>query len=440
MRVYFDSVGCRLNQSEMDSLARRLAAAGGLVAGGPAQAEVVVLNTCAVTREAERDSRSAARRLHALSPRAQLVLTGCWATLAAGEAGALPGVCQVVTNEGKDSLLRLLAPDLRRAQRAPDTCPEGCQTVASSLRRRTRAFLKVQDGCDSHCTFCVTRLARGASRSRPLPDIVAEARALRAGGVKEIVLTGVQLGAYGRDGGLGSSLAHLLRALLDETDVPRLRLSSLEPWDLPASFFDMWGDPRLCPQLHLPLQSGAAGTLRRMARRTTPQAYAALVDAARSAIPDLALTTDVIVGFPGESDSEFEESLRFVERTQFAGVHAFRFSPRAGTPAARLGDRLPAHIVRERMGALRGVAEASADAFRRMLIGRTLPVLWERAPRASPAGPVWHGLTHNFQHVHCAARPGLANRILPTRLAALEGEIFVGHPAGPEGLSPVSQD
>jgi len=440
MRVFFESVGCRLNQSEMDSLAARLAAAGGLAAAGPAQTEVIVLNTCAVTREAERDSRSAARRLHALSPHAQLVLTGCWSTLAPREAGALPGVSQVVANRGKDSLLGLLAPDLHRARHAPQASADGCQTAARSPRRRTRAFLKVQDGCDNHCTFCVTRLARGACRSRPLADIVAEARALSAGGLQEIVLTGVQLGAYGRDGSGEASLAGLLRALLDETEVPRLRLSSLEPWDLPASFFDMWGDPRLCPQLHLPLQSGAAGTLRRMARRTTPQTFAALVDAARNAIPDLALTTDIIVGFPGESDGEFEESLLFIERMQFAGTHAFHFSPRAGTPAARLGDRPPAHIVRERMGALREVSEDSANAFRRTLIGRTLPVLWERAPRTSPAGPMWHGLTNNFQHVRCVARPGLANRVLPTRLVALDGGIFIGHPAGPEGGSPASQD
>lgn len=432
MRVFFDTVGCRLNQSEMDSLAAEFHAAGDEILARPAQAEVVVLNTCAVTREAERDSRSAARRLHALAPQARLVLTGCWATLAAGEAHALPGVSRVVANAGKAALREGLTGAQRDALigRAAPPAP----------RRRTRAFLKVQDGCDNCCTFCVTRLARGASRSRPLLDVLADARELHARGAQEIVLTGVQLGAYGREWGRGPALEGLLRALLEHTEVPRLRLSSLEPWDLAASFFELWANPRLCPHLHLPLQSGASGTLRRMGRRITPEGYARMVEGARRAIPDVAITTDVIVGFPGESRLEFEESLRLVEEMRFADVHAFRFSPRAGTAAARFGDRPVPNQVRARMAMLREVTQASSEAFRSALLGRTLPVLWEREPHSTPNGLQWHGLTHNFQRVQCAARAGLANRILPTRLAALENGVFLSLPATDSSEPTVCQD
>jgi threonylcarbamoyladenosine tRNA methylthiotransferase MtaB len=231
-----------------------------------------------------------------------------------------------------------------------------------------------------------------------------------------------------------------LHALLKHTDVPRLRLSSLEPWDLPASFFDLWADPRLCPHLHLPLQSGAPGTLRRMGRRITPEAYARLVDGARRAIPDVAITTDVIVGFPGESHLEFAQSLRLIEEMRFADVHAFRFSPRPGTAAARFGDRPAPNEVCARTAMLREVTQASSEAFRRALLGRTLPVLWEREPHSTPDGPQWHGLTHNFQRVQCAARAALANRILPTRLAALEDGVFLGLPAPDPSEPAVCQD
>jgi len=273
-----------------------------------------------------------------------------------------------------------------------------------------------------------------------LLEVLEDARELHARGAQEIVLTGVQLGAYGRERGRGPALEGLLRALLDQTDVPRLRLSSLDPWDLPASFFDLWSDPRLCPHLHLPLQSGAPGTLRRMGRRITPEAYARLVLGARRAIPDLAITTDVIVGFPGESSLEFEQSLRLIEEMRFADVHAFRFSPRPGTAAAHFGEHPAPNEVRARMAMLREVTQASSDAFRRALLGRTLPVLWEREPHSTPDGSQWHGLTHNFQRVQCAARTGLANRILPTRLVALEGGVFLGLPAPDPSEPAVCQD
>lgn len=429
MRISCESIGCRLNQSEMASLAARFHAAGGEVVVHPAAADVIVLNTCAVTREADRDSRSAARRLHVLAPQAQLILTGCWATLAASEAGTLPGVARVVENARKESLPELLG--LKPNPGLPALMPHAPAARADLAppRRRTRAFIKVQDGCDNHCTFCITRLARGASRSRAIPDILREARALQVEGIQEVVLTGAQLGAYGRDLSPRCSLQDLLRALLDQTHMPRIRLSSLEPWGVRESFFDLWRDSRLCPHLHLPLQSGDADTLRRMARRTTPEAYADLVNAARRAVPEMAITTDVIIGFPGETAAEFEHGLRFIERMQFAGLHAFHFSPRPGTPAAHLPDRPPVPEVRTRMAALQEVARASAAAYRRRQVGQTVPVLWERDAHLTPAGAEWHGLTPNFQRVRSAARPGLANRILPTLLTALEGETFVGLPA-----------
>ena len=263
-------------------------------------------------------------------------MTGCWASLEPQAAAALPRVSNVVINQRKDNLVRdLLAPDRPLFDAEPLA-----RTPLPGLRQRTRAFIKVQDGCDNRCTFCITTIARGRSRSRPIADVCRDIDAALAGGAREIVLTGVHLGAWGKD--LGMDLRRLVHAVLSRTDVPRLRLSSLEPWDLDREFFDLWEDPRLCPHLHLPLQSGCAATLRRMARRTTPRSFRLLLEAARDLIPEVAITTDVIAGFPGETEAEFEESLAFVREMEFAGGHAFTYSPRPGTAAARRPDQIAA--------------------------------------------------------------------------------------------------
>jgi threonylcarbamoyladenosine tRNA methylthiotransferase MtaB len=295
------------------------------------------------------------------------------------------------------------------------------------LRQRTRAFIKVQDGCDNHCTFCVTTVARGEGRSRPLADVIADIHSALDGGTKEIVLTGVHLGSWGQE--LGYHLRDLVQAILRETDTPRLRLSSLEPWDLDANFFQLWEDERLCQHLHLPLQSGCASTLRRMARKTTPASFRDLVAAARQIMPEAAITTDVIAGFPGETDEEFAGSLEFIREMDFAGGHAFTYSPRPGTRAARLANQVRHEVRKERNAVLRGVFEEGARAYRQRFLGQETSVLWESVTQMDGQGWQMQGLTGNYLRVTANApqpRWNLLERVLLTRQTqtGLSGEII----------------
>jgi threonylcarbamoyladenosine tRNA methylthiotransferase MtaB len=417
MQIYVSSLGCKLNQSEMDALAAQLASAGHAVVTSPQEADLCVLNTCAVTHVAAQKSRQALRRLHRANPGARLVATGCYAELSPAELDVLPGVQLLVGNQDKEQLAVLID---------KTTTAPGAEYPVSNLPRpvpytRTRAFVKIQDGCDNACTYCIIRVARGPQRSRAPDQVLAEVRARLAAGHQETVLTGVHLGAYGRDrtgDDLGADLWTLVGRILAETGVPRLRLSSIEPWDLPEWALRLWDDPRLCRHLHLPLQSGCDATLDRMARRYTTAEFAALMEAVRAAIPDLAVTTDVIVGFPGETEGEFHDSLAFVRAMKFARVHVFPYSLRPGTPAAKLPDQVPPPARAERAASMRAIAAASDRAFRQRFVGRTLNVLWESSQQGE-TGPVWSGLTDNYLRVYTASSADLGNRRTATQLIAL---------------------
>ncbi len=421
MKVYLDTVGCRLNQSEIEALAGQLRAAGCELTAQPADADLVVVNTCAVTAAAASDSRQKVRQA-ARAGAKEIVVTGCWATLDPQAAAALPGVGRVVSNAQKDTLALDL---LRLPPEAFDLEPLARQPLPGA-RLRTRAFIKAQDGCDNRCTFCVTSLARGASRSRSIDQVLSDVRAAVHGGSQEIVLTGVHLGSWGQDFSPAARLGELVAAVLHSGAATRLRLSSLEPWDLDADFFSLWQDPRLCRHLHLPLQSGCAATLWRMARKTSPAAFAALVEAARAAIPGVAVTTDVIVGFPGESETEFEESLRFVEAMDFAAGHVFAYSPRPGTAAARLPAQVPAAERKARSAQMRAALARAEAAYQARFIGSVLPVLWESAAGLGPQGWRMNGLTDNYLRVSAHAGQRLWNQITPVRLSSLQDRGIYG--------------
>ena len=277
---------------------------------------------------------------------------------------------------------------------------------------RTRAFLAVQDGCDHACTYCITRVLRGPARSRPLDDAVQAARDLVAQNAQEIVLTGVSLGAYGRDLGMAAGLATLVAAIVQTTGVPRLRLSSVEPWDVDDALLRLFENPRLCRQLHLPLQSGSDAVLKRMGRRINTAQFAALVDAARAISPDIAITTDVIAGFPGETEADFAASLDFVTRMAFARLHVFPYSARPGTPAVRLPDPVPAAVRTERAARMRALGEQLATEYRLKFIGQILPVLWEQRDEAGS----WRGLTDNYLEVVMQSERDLYNQITPAKV------------------------
>jgi len=408
MQVYLESLGCRLNTAETEALARRFAGAGYNVVSAPGAADVIVLNSCAVTAQAARKSRRRLRTLHRLSPHARMAVVGCWATEDVTRAAALPGVAWAIPNTEKARVVEIITGvDARPAAWSPGRWGH------------TRVFLAVQDGCDHACTYCITRILRGPARSRPLDDAMQAARELVAQGAQEIVLTGVSLGAYGHDLGLDHGLAMLVEAVLQTTAVPRLRLSSVEPWDVGEALLHKWANPRLCRQLHIPLQSGSDAVLKRMGRRIDSEQFAALVDAARAVSPDIAITTDVIVGFPGETESDFATSLDFVTRMAFARLHVFPYSERPGTPAVRLPDPVPAAVRTERAARMRALGEQLAAEYRLKFIGQTLPVLWEQQDEAG----CWRGLTDNYLEVVVQAEADLYNRVTMTHLTALHGRV-----------------
>jgi threonylcarbamoyladenosine tRNA methylthiotransferase MtaB len=421
MKIFLDTIGCRLNQAEIETLAGQFRAAGHEIVPEAAGADLVVVNTCTVTTEAASDSRAAIRRAKRLGA-GELVVTGCWATLEPGKAAALPGVTRIIPNIRKDNLV---VDVLGLSQQAFELEPIARQPLPG-LHQRTRSFIKAQDGCDNACTFCITTLARGASRSRPVDNIVEDINSALEGGAREIVLTGVHLGSWGLDLMPTRCITDLISALLTRTSVPRLRLSSLEPWDLEADFFHLWRDPRLCRHLHLPLQSGSASVLRRMRRKTTPDEFARLAEAAREAITDVAITTDVIVGFPGETEDEFAETLAFIKSIQFAGGHVFSYSPRPGTPAANMKGQVRGEIVKKRSAVLRGILAESSEVFHRNFIGRTMPVLWEARSIFTDKGWQIEGLTDNYIRVTATAPEPRWNQVDQVLLREASEEGCVG--------------
>ena len=392
MKIYLDTIGCRLNQSEIETMAREFRAAGHEIVASADRADLAVVNTCAVTNEAAADSRAKIRQM-ARAGVDEIIATGCWATLQPRQAKDLPNVLRVIANDRKDQLVS----DLLNLPGESFELEPIAREPLPGLHRRTRAFIKVQDGCDNHCTFCVTTIARGEGRSRPVADVILDIQSALNGGTKELVLTGVHLGSWGQE--FGRHLRDLIQVILHETNVPRLRLSSLEPWDLNADFFSLWEDQRLMPHLHLPLQSGCESTLRRMARKTTPQTFRELVSAARAAIPDVAITTDVIAGFPGETDEEFAASLAFVRAMDFAGGHVFTYSPRPGTGAAKMKGQVKPELRKKRNHILHDALEESARSYRQKFVGRRLSVLWESTSEMGEWGWRMEGLTGNYLRV-----------------------------------------
>jgi len=405
MNVYLESLGCKLNQSEIETLARRFVEAGHRLAASPQAADLCVLNSCAVTHIAARKSRQAVRRLRRANAGARVIVTGCYAEVAPQELDA----DLVVGNMDKESLVeRVLGGDYRE--------PSRLSTLAPALpQSRSRAFVKIQDGCDNHCTYCLTRLARGPQRSLPRAQILAEIRARVAAGYQEVVLTGVHVGGYGCDGGRSGAdnLWSLVEAILVGTEVRRLRLSSIEPWDMTPQVLHLWRDPRLCRHLHLPLQSGSDEILRRMGRRYTAAEFSRLVEAVRAVEPEMAVTTDIIVGFPGETMDHFAESLAFVERLAFARAHVFPYSARPGTPAASLPDQIPAAEKKARAAHMRAVARRAAMRFQQQFIGRTVEVLWESRHNGH-----WRGLTDHYVRILVQSDRNLVQQITPVRLLA----------------------
>ena len=413
MKVFFDVVGCRLNQGEVEYLANIFRALDHQIVSNPAEADLAIINSCAVTVKAAADSRKKLRRA-ARAGAKKVVATGCWATLYPQQASDLEGVAHVFTNKEKDQipfiLLGLPADILQELRLVRDLIP--------GERGRTRAFIKVQEGCDNSCTYCLTRLARGKSTSRNLDVIQRDIFAARDGGAKEIVLSGVQLGAWGRDLPNRKNLVDLIDYLLLEGGFSRLRLSSIEPWDFNLEMLPLWRDKRLCRHLHIPLQSGSDQTLHRMGRPITRHKYFDLINTIRERVPQIAITTDVIVGFPGETDEDFQATENFVQEIGFAGGHVFTYSPRPGTAAIKMKDQIPARIAKGRNKALREDFESLGAAFRKRFIGTLQDVLWESSEIQADGNYRMSGLTDTYLRVFALAKVDLWNQISQVELVS----------------------
>lgn len=417
-RIHLAAQGCRLNQAEMEELGGTLAGRGLALADQAATADLLVLNTCAVTAEAARDARRLLRRWGRLRPEAPILVTGCLATLEPAGFRDLPGVAAVLDNGSKPQVLDHLLAWVEGATDAGLAAPPSGATVLPPAPGRSRAFLAAQDGCDQSCAFCASSLARGAARSRRPGELLGRLRALEAAGYQEVVLTGLQLGAWGKDLRPDrSDLAALVRHLLAGSALPRLRLSSLEPWSLSRDFPALWADPRLQPQLHLPIQTGSDRLLKAMRRRGGAAALRRLVGALRTAAPHLALGTDLVAGLPGETAADHAASLALVRELGLCRLHVFPFSPRPGTAAAAMPDQVPPALRRERAAELLALGKHLAEVHRRSLVGRPLPVLWEAPGPPDPQGRrLWRGQAPDGSRLRTWSAADLWNRILPAQV------------------------
>ncbi|HET7497080.1 MAG TPA: tRNA (N(6)-L-threonylcarbamoyladenosine(37)-C(2))-methylthiotransferase MtaB [Candidatus Eisenbacteria bacterium] len=444
-RVFYFTLGCRLNQHDTAAMRAALGGAGWAEAREGEAADVVVVNTCTVTARADQEARQAIRRLAREHPGARVVVTGCYAQRAPREVAAIPGVSDVMGIAERETIaerlgaagavvprdpimqrndLAVIAVALARAKRPP--APAGDSLPIPLAFGRTRALLKVQDGCDAFCSYCVVPYVRGRSRSLPLAEATARARRLLDAGFHEIVLTGADLGAYGRDLGRRGLLAALVESILSLGPSHRVRISSIEPNKVDPSLAALAGsEPRLCRHFHLPLQSGSPAVLRAMRRPYRPEDYARLVERLAGGGP-AAIGADVIVGHPGEGEAEFEETCRFVSLLPITHLHVFRYSPRPGTRASVQSDAASLAEARERSERLRALGDAKRDAFYRSLIGSVRPAIAERGQLSEPA---CIAMTDIYAPVRLERRPA-AGGILPVRIEALRNGALAGAAIG----------
>lgn len=443
------TLGCKVNQADSEAITEHMQAEGYLQRDFNDAADVYIVNTCTVTHFGDRSSRALISQAHRRQPDATLVVTGCYAELNPQAVAALPGVDIVVGNGGKDSLseaikqhtqtsttiqateieqspiptrgslLPSISSNVLDAQHigsditllldATEQEPQSDNPTRLSpfidsahtteqanmqLASRTRVQMKVQDGCDNRCTYCIVPYVRGKSRSRSINAIVEHVRRKYRAGFQEVVLTGIHLGDYHPEGNEQQDLGDLIAALLQESEIPRLRVSSLEPEDFRLEWLEHWRNPRMCRHLHLPMQSGSDAILRRMARRYNSERYQTIVTEAKRLVPGMAISTDIITGFPGETDEDFEQTYQLAQKLEFAKAHIFRFSPRQGTPAARMKGQIQDTVKKARSERLLALNEDHSRLFRSQFLGQTVQVLVEH-----PRHERWEGLSDNYLRV-----------------------------------------
>lgn len=402
VRVALATFGCKLNQAESELIARKFTLAGYEIVAPEGEADVYLLNTCTVTRTADAKARKWLRAARKRSPEALLVACGCYAERAANELTKATGAI-TAGNEAKDSLLELVSQHLggqpQKNHDAGQSAPNG---------GRNRILVKIQDGCQSFCSYCIVPFVRRHEISLAPEILLGEINRRVAEGSREVVLTGTRIGTYLSS---GTTLAGLTKRILAETATSRLRLSSLQPQEISEELVGLWENPRLCRHFHLALQSGCDPVLKRMRRRYTTGDYRHSLDLIRERVPRAAITTDIIVGFPGETEYEFETCYLFAREAGFARIHVFPYSPRQGTEAAGMAGQVAEQVKNTRRKKMLALARESRKNFCRQFLGETVDVLWEQ-----PEDGVWSGLTDNYIKVYAESREDLRNRIWPVKL------------------------
>jgi threonylcarbamoyladenosine tRNA methylthiotransferase MtaB len=399
--VAVETLGCKLNQAESERLARQLAGMGCQITASVGEADLYILNTCTVTHTADRKARHFLRAAHRENPQARIIALGCYAERAADELARIEGVEIVAGNQAKLTLPQLLA--------AKGILDSGMKS--KPILNRTRSFIKAQEGCDHFCSYCVVPLVRGRERNSAPELVINEVKSRVIDGYREIVLTGSEIGRYNA-GGL--DLAGLVERILNSTGIQRLRLSSLQPHEITPELIRLWQNPRLCRHFHLSLQSGSNTVLQRMNRQYTARGFLQAVSLIRSEIEDAAITTDVIVGFPGETEAEFRESYDFCLEIGFSRIHVFSYSARGGTAAAKMKDQVGSSLKKLRSEKMLELAKSSLQNFCRPFLAKTEAVLVEGSAHGLSSG-----LTDNYIRVYTRSESALINNLVPVRLSGL---------------------
>lgn len=430
-KIAFYTLGCKVNQADTASMENLFLRSGHQLVSFDGEADVYIINTCVVTNTGQRKSRQTIHRAIRKNPNALIVVTGCYPQTAAEEVKAIAGVDMIIGNQDRAQIVQLV--EERLAHRQTDTLDAVHKLTASTafeemaagdITDKTRAFLKIQEGCNQFCTYCIIPYARGPLRSRSLESIRTETHRLISAGFKEIVLIGIHLGCYGKENPDGPTLYDAVKTVLDVPGVQRLRLGSLESVEVePRLLTLMQEDARFCRHLHLPLQSGCDKVLQAMHRPYTTAKFKTLLADIKNRVPDIAITTDVIAGFPGETEADFETTCKFAESCGFSKMHIFPFSARKGTPAEKFAGAVTEAVKKERADILGRIDETMHKTFLQAMVGQTAEVLFEQ-----PAGEdYFEGLTGNYQRVFVkSGGRNLGGEILPVKITAFDGEKLLG--------------
>lgn len=421
-KISFYTLGCRLNQSETASIQNSFEANGYEVVDFEKPSDIVVINTCTVTEGGDADTRKLVNKVNRLNPHARIALVGCQAQVQKEQLAAMPNVRWIVGNSRKMDLVSVFKEHPQPEQAAIITPvidrEPFVQPIASVDREHTRANIKIQDGCDFFCSFCEIPYARGRARSRVFDDILLEVQALSAAGHKEIILTGINLGTYAHE---GKSLMDVISKMEEIKDLERIRISSIEPTTISPLLFDHMGRGKLCRYLHIPLQSGSNAVLLEMKRKYSAEEFVHFISEAEAKVPQICIGTDVIVGFPGETDKHFDETMDLIREAPIDYVHVFSYSGRHMAKSRLRKDFVPSHIIAKRSLALRELSGRKRHVFHESLLGSTQKVLIEEMKDG-----YWVGYTDNYVKVKIQSNQDLSNQILSVRLTSFSGSSLFG--------------